>query len=749
MDVATLSLSVDSTGITSASKAMEGMTSVGRELERVVKQVAAAFGLYKLSELIKDSATLSARYETLGVVMGVVGNNAGYSRAQMDQYATALEKTGISMVGARDSLTMMAGAQMDLTKSSQMARMAQDAAVIGNINSSEAFQRMTQGIRSGETEILRTIGISVNFEQAYAKLAGTLHKTTKDLTDVEKLTARQNVVLEYGSKIAGAYEASMGTAGKQLLSMTRYAEDLQTVFGALFSDAFGVVVQTLNQALADTKKWLVENAEAAETMRNMLGSAAKNFVGLVTDVLGLAADMSKVSDEFSFAEIAAGYLAGAMAIIRDAVMAIIGVVQTLWGAISTLISGAIYGFTKLIGMAAGFQPPAWMKTFLDSSKGIFNAGGQNLQGGSISTLISGGDWMADFQKEQAAKESAARSEDARINEGKSARKVIEDKAKADLAAAAGAAAYAAALQHKIDVMKFEAKAYDQVAEAASKHADAGVKDTLALQDFVTSLQPAKVEAEKMAKVQYDLGWALADGIINQREYNELLGIAATEFTAAGQAAEDYKAKAKAERERVTDQFLTPQEAFKKDKSRFGVLGLDIETYKRAIASIDPVWTDTFGSMRATLDDFSKQGTDAFVEFCWSGKASFSDLVSSMLRDLARLTVQKNVMGPLFEWIGSGISAWAGSGGGESVHVGTNLGTDSIGPIPTVAKAPSSGSGSAMVANINVTVNSDGSTKSTTDAGAQGKAIARDLQNMMDAWGVKNMRTGGLLNPVST
>ena len=47
-----------------------------------------------------------------------------------------------------------------------------------------------------------------------------------------------NAVLSRAPALAGAYEASMGTAGKQLLSMKRYGEDLQVVLGGLFSDAF-------------------------------------------------------------------------------------------------------------------------------------------------------------------------------------------------------------------------------------------------------------------------------------------------------------------------------------------------------------------------------------------------------------------------------------------------------------------------------------------------------------------------------
>ncbi len=201
----------------------------------------------------KEALMLSARYETLGVTMRVVGNNAGYTGAQMAEFQGALQKTGIAMVEARQSLTQMAQAHIDLSKSAQLARMAQDAAVIGGINSSEAFSRMVYGIQSGQTEVLRTIGINVNFEESYRKLAKQLGKSTEDLTEYEKVTARTNITLEKGKDINGAYEAAMGTAGKQILSMKRYLDDLKVVLGQTFSEALLIGVTTVTGGLKDMK----------------------------------------------------------------------------------------------------------------------------------------------------------------------------------------------------------------------------------------------------------------------------------------------------------------------------------------------------------------------------------------------------------------------------------------------------------------------------------------------------------------
>jgi hypothetical protein len=57
-----------------------------------------------------------------------------------------LEKTGIAMMEARQLVTQLTAAQVDLSNSSKLARVAQDAAVIGGVNSTQAFEPLTPGI---------------------------------------------------------------------------------------------------------------------------------------------------------------------------------------------------------------------------------------------------------------------------------------------------------------------------------------------------------------------------------------------------------------------------------------------------------------------------------------------------------------------------------------------------------------------------------------------------------------------------
>jgi hypothetical protein len=286
-------ITTDSTG------AVTGIRGVEQETKRSVSEmekywlrlgaaIAATFTLYKAADIIRDSTMIASRVETLGVVMEAVGKNAGYSKAEVAAYSESVKQMGITTQASHQTVIRMMQAQMDLNQASNLARVAQDAAVIGNINSSEALERMIQGIQRGETEIMKTIGLNVSFENSYKVLAAQLGKNTDQLTETEKIQARTNITLEAGARIAGTYEAAMGTVGKQLLSLDRYIEEVQLKLGKLFTPMLSVAIQITTQSLQELNKQFDEFNESGEQASWAYG-LAEGMKALAVYVIGVAA----------------------------------------------------------------------------------------------------------------------------------------------------------------------------------------------------------------------------------------------------------------------------------------------------------------------------------------------------------------------------------------------------------------------------------------------------------------------------
>lgn len=278
-DVARLGLVLDSTQlraggaetvrtleqIRQAAGQTTGQLSLMEKMFVLLRQGAVAVGValagWQFKQIAQQTIELAGRYETLGIVLRKVGESSKYTGSFLANLELQLRKTGISMVASRQVMIQFIQSNLDLGAATKLARVAQDAAVVANLNSSDTLLRLLHGVRSSQTEVLRTIGINVTWEASYRKLASTLKKNVDDLTEQEKVQARVNAVMESAKSITGSYEAAMGTASKQVQSMKRYVEDLQVRLGTLFTPAYTASVFGFAEAL----KYAANNTDVIAT----------------------------------------------------------------------------------------------------------------------------------------------------------------------------------------------------------------------------------------------------------------------------------------------------------------------------------------------------------------------------------------------------------------------------------------------------------------------------------------------------
>jgi len=263
-----------------ADRSFSSMGSSADFFKNAMAGAVAAFGAFKAFEFARDTAMAAARFETLGVVMEVVGRNAGISLPTMNAVSVALQKQGIAMNESREATVKLTQAGIDLAKASELGRIAQDAAVIAGTNSSEAFMQLVYAIQSAQPEMLRTIGINVNFEKAYEKLAVTLGTTSAALSEQEKMQARVAATMDGGAAIAGTYEAAMGTAAKQIASFDRYLKDLKTTAGEALQEGLSKSVVMATEKIKDLTAYL-KTAEAKDQIAAIGQTGEEAFASLV------------------------------------------------------------------------------------------------------------------------------------------------------------------------------------------------------------------------------------------------------------------------------------------------------------------------------------------------------------------------------------------------------------------------------------------------------------------------------------
>lgn len=249
--VTLLGFKVDRAGLDEADRRAAALNSAFRNL---AAKAAGVFAGFQVAGFIKDSVNAAARVETLDVVLSRMAGNVGKTKEQMAGLVEELQQTGIAGVEAREVLLRMMQAGLDVSHTSKLARLAQDAAVIGGTNSSQALEAIIHGIVTRQPEVLRTYGLQIDFERAFSGKAG------KALTQQQKVAMAMNLVLKQGETIAGSYTAAMQTAGKKLGSLTRLQDDFKASFGKLFLGTFGDIIDELSKFFSWFRKVIDKDA---------------------------------------------------------------------------------------------------------------------------------------------------------------------------------------------------------------------------------------------------------------------------------------------------------------------------------------------------------------------------------------------------------------------------------------------------------------------------------------------------------
>jgi hypothetical protein len=275
-------------GVNAIKTEISALTDPIGYLKENLGSLISAFTALTVAYGLKESADYAARTEVLGTTLAVVAKNAGYTTEQISGYEQEVEKLGITTQATREALTQMIQAGIALgpaeagavSQVAQLARAAQDLAVVTGENSSATLTRLITNISQLDTMGLRYMGLLVNVQQAEDKFAASLGKTADQLTQTQKVQAVTNEALVQAAKLNGAYEASMQDVGKQLQSIKRYQEDLANDIGSQLLPAYYQLVAAATDFLKQTDA-VVKGTDQSGQGAHALADGVRDFFGAV------------------------------------------------------------------------------------------------------------------------------------------------------------------------------------------------------------------------------------------------------------------------------------------------------------------------------------------------------------------------------------------------------------------------------------------------------------------------------------
>ena len=232
-----------------AANAMTGASQAGQGLVGTLKQIATIAVGVSLSKYVSrvtnsvkslatESLAVASRAQEMDVVLANLGSRAGYTAKDIKNLVEQVKDMGITTGVAQQAISEAFANQLDPSVMPQLARVAQDAAVLAKADSSATLERIIIGITRQNSLILRNAGLTVMAGQAIEDYADELGVATDSLDSSQRVQAVLNAVLKEGTALTGTYSAAMETAGKQQRSLARHVEETHEQIGGYLIPAY-------------------------------------------------------------------------------------------------------------------------------------------------------------------------------------------------------------------------------------------------------------------------------------------------------------------------------------------------------------------------------------------------------------------------------------------------------------------------------------------------------------------------------
>lgn len=230
----------------------------------------------------KDSLSAFASYEDAMYGMATTVANVGGTIS--DAMAGIREATANGLLSETDAARAINNLTSYGYSVGEATRLIQELTNVSmahrneTMSVSEQVERLTEGIKRGSSQMLKTNGLMVTATAAQASYAASVGKTADELTDAERKQALYDAVVTQGQQsasVAAAYQDSYSAATQRL---NNAISDLKV--------AFGQVLAPMMTWIANVVTWVARNRELVVTLAMT--------AGVIAGAGGIAVALSKL-----------------------------------------------------------------------------------------------------------------------------------------------------------------------------------------------------------------------------------------------------------------------------------------------------------------------------------------------------------------------------------------------------------------------------------------------------------------------
>ncbi len=275
----------------SLSRMEQSMNKATATASKLTKMVVGFVSIRAVLRQLSTSTKLAAQFESLGTAIKASGTQAGYSAAQLKQYEQDMNSVGISLVGTRQAMMRMIGANMDLANSQKLAVAATNLAIAANKGEEESLLSLIQAIQTGNARSIRAVGVAVDFSAAYADMARSLGLTTTQLSEQQKQMARTNEVLNKMSVYSSVAASAQDSFSAKMLITSRMADNLRVRIGQLFQGMGGTILDSVSgqfESLARSMENLGKS-DGFKVFGDAVSALVRHIDTLIVGLLGFVA----------------------------------------------------------------------------------------------------------------------------------------------------------------------------------------------------------------------------------------------------------------------------------------------------------------------------------------------------------------------------------------------------------------------------------------------------------------------------